>query len=304
MSGREKIRVDLVTGFLGAGKTTFIKKYGRYLKERNITFAVIENEYGGAGIDSSILANTDIETRELAGGCMCCTLKVGFYDMLLELADKGFDRIIVEPSGIYEVGQFFNIMSAAKIRESYEIGTVISIVDPSQMSVYNSEDTEFLKHQLQCVDGIILSKTQNISGSELAAGINRIAAIAPETPVIYDEPWESISESFFDRLSGLERAGAVFEADSRHSDFFHNFTVFPEAVYDEDSLMTVIEQITSGQCGNVMRVKGFVYSADGGYMVDVANNTADIRITGHIKEAQINIIGAHINENKLAEIFE
>ena len=98
--------IDLITGFLGAGKTTFIRKYAEYLDSIGVTCIVIENEYGSTGIDSRILQADGITTDELFGGCICCTLKVGFHDMLYTLSDK-VDRIIVEPSGVYDVSQFF-----------------------------------------------------------------------------------------------------------------------------------------------------------------------------------------------------
>ena len=93
-------KLDVVTGYLGSGKTTFIEKYIDYLNASGISFAVIENEFGRAGVDADILRSTGAEIHEISGGCVCCTLKVTLYDLLSDLA-KRVERIILEPSGLF-----------------------------------------------------------------------------------------------------------------------------------------------------------------------------------------------------------
>lgn len=304
MTEKAKIKVDLITGFLGAGKTTFIKKYGMYLKKQNIKFTVIENEYGGEGIDSRILADIGITAEELAGGCMCCTLKVGFHNMLINLSDKDFERIIVEPSGIYEVSQFFAVMSNDIIKESYEIGAVIAVTDPEQVRLYNREEYILLKHQLQYTDGIILSKVQNLSENELIDCIDKIAMIAPAVPVLYDGNWENMIDCFFDGIINMKSVVHICTADRNHSDIFRSFTVFPEKTYDEKELEYIIKTIISGKYGSVMRVKGFVYGKDCGYTVDVGGGTAAINKVCNTYTPQVNIIGTYIKEKELICCFK
>lgn len=98
-------KVDLVTGFLGAGKTTLIARYGDWLNQKGVRFAVIENEFGAAGVDTAILSERFGNVQELAGGCICCTLKVGFHALLTQLAGQ-CDRVIVEPSGLFSMDAF------------------------------------------------------------------------------------------------------------------------------------------------------------------------------------------------------
>ena len=96
------MKLDLVTGFLGAGKTTLISRFCRYFTGQGWRFGVVENEFGAAGVDSAILREVFGEVRELSGGCICCTLKSGFYTLLEELSHT-CDRVIVEPSGLYNL---------------------------------------------------------------------------------------------------------------------------------------------------------------------------------------------------------
>ena len=98
------VPVDLITGFLGAGKTTFLQKYTDYLARQGIRFAVVENEFGAAGVDTAALqaGGQPPAVYELTGGCICCTLKQSFHEMLSGLAGR-YARILVEPSGLFNL---------------------------------------------------------------------------------------------------------------------------------------------------------------------------------------------------------
>ena len=108
------MEVDLITGFLGVGKTTFIRSYLKYLEKKGQKAAVIENEFGSVDIDSQLLQDTGCPISSLAGECMCCTGKDTFRHMLMDAAEEGVDRVLVEPSGIYDVDEFFDVAGTGK----------------------------------------------------------------------------------------------------------------------------------------------------------------------------------------------
>ena len=125
----------MVTGFLGAGKTSFIKLYARWLEKNGVRYAIIENEFGMSGIDSSILRNSCGDVTELSGGCICCGLKVNFYSLLQELAGNGnYDRIIVEPSGIFNLDDFLDVINSLSEKNILELGTIITVAEPEYIS--------------------------------------------------------------------------------------------------------------------------------------------------------------------------
>ena len=137
------VQVDLITGFLGAGKTTFIHKYLRYLKDKGLNVRMIENEFGAVSVDTMLLRDDDCDITDLAGLCMCCVGKDAFIKMLIESANSGCDRIIVEPSGIYDVDEFFEVMSLPKVNSLCEIGSILTIADPYGMD-HLTDEAEYL----------------------------------------------------------------------------------------------------------------------------------------------------------------
>ena len=118
--------IDLVTGFLGAGKTTFIERYVTALERAGVRCAVVENEFGAAGVDGAMLRAAGRDVRELTGGCICCGLKVGFHDLLRELAAAGrVDRIVVEPSGIFDPDDYFDVVESPAVRAHAQPGALV-----------------------------------------------------------------------------------------------------------------------------------------------------------------------------------
>ncbi|MGN1346043.1 MAG: GTP-binding protein, partial [Eubacteriales bacterium] len=120
-------KLDVITGFLGAGKTTFLTRYTAWLAGQGIRYAVIENEFGRAGVDAALLEQRGARVLEISGGCVCCTLKVGLHDMLHALCGE-VDRILLEPSGLFCGDDLLDIVNSPDM--SIEPGFWLGIVDP------------------------------------------------------------------------------------------------------------------------------------------------------------------------------
>lgn len=175
------IKVDLVTGFLGAGKTTFIRGYIEYLRNQGEKIHIIENEFGKVSVDSELLDDVkgdDCHISDLAGMCMCCIGKAAFIDMLVESSKSGIDRIIVEPSGVYDVDEFFDVMTDPRVGSYCEIGTIITIVDPFSRPVMTSEAEYLMFSQLVASGTVIFSKTQFLGDSDIQAAIDWVEQVA------------------------------------------------------------------------------------------------------------------------------
>ena len=126
-------KIDLITGFLGSGKTTFIRYYVKYLTGIGEKVCILENDYGAINIDTMLLAdlksdNCDIEM--VAGGCDYDCHRRRFKTKLITMAMLGFTRVIVEPSGIYDVDEFFDILNESPVDSMYCISNVITIINP------------------------------------------------------------------------------------------------------------------------------------------------------------------------------
>ena len=135
------IKIDLVTGFLGSGKTTFIKKYVKYLLSKGLKIGILENDYGAINIDLMLLGDLigdNCELEMIIGGGDFETHKRRFRTKLIAMAMSGYDRVIVEPSGIFEPEEFFDLLHEEPLDSRYEVGSVITIVDVS----FESETSE------------------------------------------------------------------------------------------------------------------------------------------------------------------
>ena len=126
------VQVDLITGFLGAGKTTFLRRYVRYLVEQGHNVCILENDFGAVNVDAMLVQDLlgdrcDLET--ISGGCDCDTHQRRMRTKLIAMAMRGFDRVVVEPSGIFDVDEFFDVLRDDPLDRWYRIGNVIAIVD-------------------------------------------------------------------------------------------------------------------------------------------------------------------------------
>ena len=126
------IKIDLITGFLGAGKTTFIKKYASYLMKQGRKIGILENDFGAVNVDMLLLQDLEGDNCSLemiAGGCDADCHRRRFKTKLIAMAMSGYDRVIIEPSGIYDVDEFFDALYEEPLDRFYEPGNVIALVD-------------------------------------------------------------------------------------------------------------------------------------------------------------------------------
>lgn len=186
------IKIDIISGFLGAGKTTLIKKL---LSEKLSTekLVIIENEFGEIGIDGGILKNSNAEVREINSGCICCTLVGDFGKAIEEVIDKYKpDRIIIEPSGVGKLSDVIKACGIPKLKELTKLNMLIAVVDALKYRIYISNFGEFFENQIKHAGTIILSRTQNAENKKLEAAINSIHKLNDKANII-TTPWEDIS---------------------------------------------------------------------------------------------------------------
>ncbi|MDO4492099.1 MAG: GTP-binding protein [Lachnospiraceae bacterium] len=269
------VTVDLITGFLGAGKTTFLRHYIPYLKSKGETLHIIENEFADCGIDSFLLHSEEddcCEISDLSGMCMCCIGKREFIHLLLSAAQNGITRIIVEPSGIYDVDEFFDVLSDPRVSQCCEIGCIISIVDPL-LSAELSEEAKYLTFsQLLASGTVIFSKTQLISENQLQVARDRINQLLSEKGCdsglpgeVCTKPWDQLTESDFEDFMDSSYFRMVHDRESfEHSFIFQSKEIRLRDCTNKEDLRNRIQSLfTSPVSGRVFRVKGFASTADG-----------------------------------------
>ncbi len=219
-------KVDIFSGFLGAGKTTLIKKLiAEAFKGEKLV--LIENEFGEIGIDGGFLKDSGIEITEMNSGCICCTL-VGDFGEALKKVMKQFtpDRIIIEPSGVGKLSDVIKAIADVAEDAGIMVNNFIAVVDASKCKMYMKNFGEFFNNQIEYAKTIILSRTKNIDEAKLATAVQLIRE-HNDKAVLITTPWDELDgarilaameekSSFEEEL--LEAAGICPECGHHHHD--------------------------------------------------------------------------------------
>ncbi len=186
-----KIPLDIISGFLGAGKTTLILKMLKDRKGKEKIF-ILENEYGKAGIDGALLSNNNAEIKEIYSGCICCSLKGEFTQVLKQaISSIKPERILIEPTGIGKLSEILQIVQQPRFHETIAIDHVITVVDVHEVHNYLKNFGEFYKDQIAHANIIVLSKTQGIPYSNIQETVNLIREYNSSAKVV-STPWDQL----------------------------------------------------------------------------------------------------------------
>ena len=218
-------KVDIISGFLGAGKTTLISKL---LKEalNGEQVVLIENEFGEIGIDGGFLKDSGVEIREMNSGCICCSLVGDFGTSLKEVVDKYHpDRIIIEPSGVGKLSDVIKAVKDLHIENEIKLNSASTVADASKCKVYMKNFGEFFNNQIEHAGTIILSRTQNISEEKLNKAIELIRQLNPNAHII-TTLWDDIEGTqilgAMENVTNLELEMLAEAAEKAHAEHEHH----------------------------------------------------------------------------------
>ena len=177
------IKVDLITGFLGSGKTTFIRKYASYLVEQGMKVGIIENDFGAINIDMVMLSDLDSEmcdVEQIVGGNVETDWKRRFKAKLIAMAMQGLKRVVVEPSGIYDVDAFFDVLYEEPVSNWYEPGNIFTITDARMEKNLSRQARYLMTSQIANAGAIVLSKAQDATPQEIQETIKGLNQLLEE----------------------------------------------------------------------------------------------------------------------------
>ena len=215
-------KIDIISGFLGAGKTTFIKKMiDEAFKGEQIV--LIENEFGEVGIDGGFLKDAGIEITEMNSGCICCSLVGDFDKNLREVIEKYHpDRILIEPSG---VGKLSDVMkSVIDIEESHQVklNALVTVVNALKASKQMKAFGEFFNNQIEHATTVVLSRSQNATPEQLEFCVKQIQTLSPNAAIITTD-WNSISgEQILNVMEGQDNMEMKLLAEAHHHEHEHH----------------------------------------------------------------------------------
>ena len=305
------VKIDLVTGFLGSGKTTFIKLYADYLIRQGNRIAIIENDYGAVNVDMMLLGELQSDSCELemiSGGCdKDCHIR-RFRTKLISMAMLGFDRVIVEPSGIFDVDEFFDILREDPLERWYEIGSVICVMD-SGLPEGLSDAAEYMLASEAANSGIVLlSKTDGKSPEQLDTVIKRLNSALLSCgcsrdirDAIFSKNWAKLKDDDFKMISdsGYHFSSFVkkYDADSAG---FESVYVFE---FSEKVLKEVSEKLfTDSSYGRIFRIKGFFEEEGKWYEFNMTSRETTVNPIFSGQKIII-VIGEKLSPGKIKEAF-
>ena len=209
----EKTKIDIISGFLGAGKTTLIKKL---LKDafQGEQVVLIENEFGEIGIDGGFLKEAGIQIREMNSGCICCSLVGDFGASLKEVISKYHpDRILIEPSGVGKLSDVTKAVMGVAAHEQVELNSSVTVVDGQKCKMYMKNFGEFFNNQVENAGTIVISRTQKMSEDKLDACVAMLREKNPKAAII-TTPWDELKGEQI--LAAMEHQDLIMKEEMEH----------------------------------------------------------------------------------------
>ena len=192
-------KIDVISGFLGAGKTTFIKRLVEGNEDKGKTI-IIENEFGEIGIDGGFLKNSGIEIKEMNSGCICCSLAGDFEASLRELLEKySPNRVIIEPSGVGKLSDVLKAVSDVEKDLPVESNSAVTVVDVKKCKMYMKNFGEFFNNQIQFANTIILSRTDLADDKKIEEAVALIKGVNPDATIV-TTPLDKLSDEKIEEM--------------------------------------------------------------------------------------------------------
>lgn len=308
------IKIDLITGFLGAGKTTFLKKYARYLLDQGQNIGILENDFGAVNVDMMLLKDLEGDHCELemvSGGCDADCHRRRFKTKLIAMGMCGYDRVLVEPSGIFDVDEFFDALREEPLDQWYEIGSVIAVVDAGLELELSREEEYVLASEVADAGCVILSRSQLVSEEkqkETIAHINRsmeqVKCSRRFEQEIINKDWDLLTDADFEQIRNSGYVMADFAKLGFQKEEVFSSLSFLNVQIDEKKLRKIVEQLfASTEAGQVLRVKGF-WQQDGQWME--LNATSRSMTVGPVPAGQqvLIVIGEDLSRDVISGMIE
>lgn len=299
------IKVNLISGFLGAGKTTLIKKILGNVKEEKVI--IIENEFGEVAIDGDLIKKEGFDVFELRSGCICCMMKQDFEDSLQKVIEEYKpDRIIIEPTGISSLSQLLDILEKDNFKDRININSVITVVDGTSYLEEKDAFGEFYIDQVKNAKTLIVSKTQIVDKSTLKEVKESLREFNKKANII-TLPFEEFNKEYIlnfldeDLLKDMERE--PLEVTVSTEDGFESLGVKTNKIFETKEMNEIISKLFTGEYGNVIRIKGFLKGKEEIIQINCTKKVHNIETVKDREELKICIIGQGLCKNEIKSLF-
>jgi len=301
--------IDIVFGFLGSGKTTFIRGLLRELGPRE-KVVIIVNEFGEVGIDGSLLKNQGAEVVEMPSGCICCTLQPDFRSQILDISQTfAPDRVIVEPTGIATIAQILNIFGSLYFEKLIEEVRTILIADVTNFMNFYKASRHFVESQVKKSRVVLLNKVDRVKPLTTDLIRDAIASINPQVriiPTMYanvdlkvlEEALGSVTTQFHEPLEA-ETVSLIEDLSP-----FHDYEVFSLALdltFNKESLRLFFEELKEQTMGEVERAKGIFRVLEGWAVFQLASGEVSTELRNSFERSGVTIIGKGLKKDLITK---
>lgn len=335
-------KIDIISGFLGAGKTTFIKKMLEDVFQGE-KIVLIENEFGEIGIDGGFLKDSGIEISELNSGCICCSLVGDFGKNLREVMERFHpDRILIEPSGVGKLSDVMKSVREVEEENEVKLNGRITVVNTAKATKQMRAFGEFFNNQIEYATVIVLSRTQNVKPEQTEAVVKAIQEKNPKASII-TTPWDEIDGKQIYKVIEQQKSlqEELLEEHEHHHEHGHDehghhhehgedctcgchdhhhehdhhhhhaddiFTSWGKEtphVFTKETIEHALKMFCETEdYGTILRAKGMVPSEDGTWIYfDMVDGEYELRTGEADYTGRLCVIGCKIEEEKLAELF-
>lgn len=309
------IKMDIVSGFLGAGKTTLIKKYLQALRAKGENVVLVENDFGSIGIDKKLLQVGSLEIYEINQGCLCCSLRGNFVMTLQEIAQKiKPDRVIIEPSGIFILSEIFDFFTYSSVEENYVLNSIVTVVDALNYEDEKEKFGQFFVNQIESAQALVLSKTTFVSEADLLAIVEELADQYHGREIIACD-WDALDDDDVYQIFHAERSLQATAArlkrtkrnfrEHKRERGLHGFTscsFHPKGIYTADDVAQKLEDLRD--MGEVLRGKGFLAGTDGQWEFQYVNGQYQIKPQSKdFSEPAVCFIGKNLGKEAILAAF-
>ena len=295
------MKILIISGFLGAGKTTFIKELAKRTKKE---IAIFENEYGTSGVDGDILKeSTKVNIWELTEGCICCSVKGDFAASVLTIANTvNPEYLIIEPTGVAMLSNLITNLKQIEY-EHIKLMAPISIVDALSLERYKNEFPEIYKDQIEFADTVLFSKSENLSENEKEKLGLEVKSINNSCNIVSDH-YSTQPDSWWDSLLLKYLDGTVdIPIKDETAEMPDSFSLNNISVRSVEKFIIFLENLIRGMYGNVFRAKGSFTVKGLNLRFDVADNRYMVELDTDEISDKVVFIGNDIKKQKIREIF-
>ena len=291
------VKVELFSGFLGAGKTQLIKKLieeGYY----NENIAIIENEFGEVSVDGTILKRTNTLVKEINAGCICCQVTGDFKESILDVVENcNVDRLLVEPTGVAKLSDIKKVFEEKELKDVAYIEKAITVVDAEKFSLYLSNFKSFFDNQIRNADIVILSRTQNITNEEVKKIHDQIVKIN-KNAIIVSKEWKNTKAEDL-----VPKTFVVRNKNTKNEKTSLKKSKVNRKVSKEELLSKFNFIKNSFEFGEIIRAKGIVDTNNGKEQFDYTLSEINMEKIAYRGESVISFIGTNLNRDKIKNFF-